>query len=432
RAGAHDFMTKGQFARLIPAIQRELREASIRADSRRLQEQLLVSDRMASVGTLAAGVAHEINNPLAVVIANVECAVREMAMLVDSLRATAAGESGSAAEASLASRIASEAQEIQEPIRDAREAAERVRQIVRDLKIFSRTDEQKRGAVDVKHVLESALRMTWNEIRHRAEVVREYSDVPFVEGNEARLGQVFLNLLMNSAQAIPDGRADHNRIRIATRLESPGRVLIEVEDTGSGIPEDVIARMYDPFFTTKPVGVGTGLGLAVSHRIITALGGEISCESTVGKGTRFRIVLPVAKSQTLEAAPARPATPTARRGRILVVDDERSLGLAIRRMLAGDHKVDVTTSAREAIERVQRGEHFDVILCDLMMPEVTGMDVCDELTRTVPDQAAKIIFMTGGAFTQTAQEFFERVPNLRVEKPFDLAALRAVIAQVIQ
>jgi len=295
------------------------------------------------------------------------------------------------------------------------------------LKVFSRSDEDKTGAVDVRRVIESSLRMAWNEIRHRARLVKEYGDVPPVEGNEGRLGQVFLNLVMNAAQAIPEGRADKNENRVVTKQDDHGRVVVEVRDTGSGIPDSVISRIFDPFFTTKPIGVGTGLGLAICHRIVTALGGELVVESQVGKGSVFRTILPTAKGEAAEVSHPPAAIVPGRRGRILVVDDEPKLGAAVRRMLSAEHEVLAVTSARDAIGRVSKGERFDIILCDLMMPEMTGMDLHAELLRLAPEQAEKVIFMTGGAFTSRARVFLDQVRNPRVEKPFDVGGLRALV-----
>jgi len=429
RAGAHDFMAKGKFARLIPAVERELRDAVLRAERTKMQEQLLISDRMASVGTLAAGVAHEINNPLAVLMANLTFAAEDIAELRQDVRSK---ENGVAGEEATNDRLATRLREIEEPLRDAREAADRIRLIVRDLKIFSRGDEEKRGAVDIRRVLESSLRMAWNEIRHRAQLVKDYGNVPPVEGNEGRLGQVFLNLIVNAAQAMPEGRADQSEIRITTKQDDVGRVVVEVRDTGSGIPESVLSKIFDPFFTTKPIGVGTGLGLAICHRIVTAIGGQIVVESQVGKGTVIRTILPVALEDASEVTPPPVALVSGRRGRILVVDDEPMLGIAVRRMLSGEHEVLAVTSAQDAIGRLSQGERFDVILCDLMMPEVTGMDLHAELLRIAPEQAEKVVFMTGGAFTSRAREFLDQVRNPRVEKPFDVGNLRALVHSLLR
>jgi signal transduction histidine kinase len=422
RGGAHDFMAKGKFARLIPAVKRELREAQHRMERAQLEAQLLISDRMASVGTLAAGVAHEINNPLAALMANLDFAIRDLDVLRGSLRSESAENDW----------VAVRLGEIEEPLRDAKDCADRVRQIVRDLKIFSRSEEVERGAVDVRRVIESSIRMAWNELRHRARLVKEYGEVPPVEANEGRLGQVFLNLIVNAAQAIPEGSADKNEVRISTKLDAQGRVVVEVKDTGGGIPEEIMPRIFDPFFTTKPVGVGTGLGLAICRRIVTDLGGSIAVESQVGKGTTIRTALPAA---TISAEPARPSIPPAvavRRSRILIVDDEAAVGRALERMLSTEHEVKVLAAARDAIEHIARGERFDLILCDLMMPQVTGMDLHDELTRIAPDQAERMVFMTGGAFTSRAREFLEQARNPRLEKPFDTATLRALVHSMLR
>ncbi|MEO8451771.1 MAG: PAS domain S-box protein, partial [Gemmatimonadota bacterium] len=214
----------------------------------RLQSQLMVSDRMASVGTLAAGVAHEINNPLSALIANLD-------YIAESLARTGLAAQPPADPVENQARLHDE---ILEPLADARDAAQRVRVIVRDLKIFSRSPSAEvRGSVDVRATMESSLRMAWNELRHRARLVKHYSTVPGVEANEARLGQVFLNLIVNAAQAVPEGDAEHNEIGVSARLEGD-RVVVEVSDTGAGIPPEIIGRIFDAFFTTKAVGVGTG------------------------------------------------------------------------------------------------------------------------------------------------------------------------------
>lgn len=376
-------------------------------EKKKLQSQLMVSDRMASIGTLAAGVAHEINNPLASVMANLDLALREVT--------------------DLAPRLGSAAGELLDELRDARDAAERVRQIVRDLRIFSRAEEDKRGAVDVQRVLDSTLRMAWNEIRHRARVIKNYGQVPLVDGTDSRLGQVFLNLIVNAAQALPEGQADKNEIRVTTRRDAAGRVLVDISDTGPGIPPEVMRHLFTPFVTTKPPGVGTGLGLSICQRIVTGFGGEISVDTAPGLGTTFTVALPPAQKEP-EAPPVtlHPARP-ARRGRVLVVDDEPMIANAVRRTLTPDHDVTTTPSAKDALALIKRGERFDVILCDLMMPEVTGMDLHTELLRAAPEQANQMIFLSGGAFTPRARAFLDQIVNQRVEKPFDPLHLRAII-----
>ena len=387
-------------------------------EQKKLQAQLMVSDRMASVGTLAAGVAHEINNPLAAVIANLE-------YIGESLGQAAGGDAPHHDGAWLR-------EEIKGPLADAREAAQRVRFIVRDLKLFSRspTDEA-RVAVDVRATMESSLRMAWNEIRHRAHLVKHYGAVPGVQANEARLGQVFLNLLVNAAQALPEGRAEHNEIRVSTRLEGE-RVVVEVRDTGPGIPPDIIGRIFNAFFTTKEVGSGTGLGLAICQRIVTDMGGELTVDSEMGKGTTFRVALPVAREEESKVVPLEPAPVAGRRGRILVVDDEAVVLRSVTRILSKEHDVVAIGAAAEALALCTGGEPFDLILCDLMMPEMTGMDLHRELLLVAPDQAGRMIFITGGAFTEKAQTFLTDPPKEQIEKPFQAANLRAIVQRYLR
>ncbi len=421
RAGAHDFLIKGSLARLIPAIEREMGEATLRIEKRKMQEQLLISERMASVGLLAAGVAHEINNPLAILVSNLELAAQQL----DAITADAPGDASPA-------RQAVRLVDLGAQLRDAQEAAERVRLIVRDLKVLSRSsDTESRGPVDMRSVLESAIRMASNEIRHRARLTRDYADVLPVYGNESQLGQVFLNLIVNAAHAIPEGHAESNEIKFVIRMEPPGRIAIEIHDTGGGIPADALPHIFDSFFTTKAATSGTGLGLAICRRIISEHQGEISVESKVGVGTMFRTVLPAAIPKATAITPASPQVAAGRRGRILAVDDEQMLCAVIHRILRRDHDVTTVTSAREAMRSLRGGERYDLILCDLMMPEMTGMEFYTQLQQTVPEQAGKIVFMTGGAFTEQTQAFLGQLTNESIDKPFTTEKLRAQVQRFL-
>jgi PAS domain S-box-containing protein len=393
-------------------------------ERKQMQARLLLADRMASVGTLAAGVAHEINNPLAYVLANLGYAHEEMVRLLE--RGPVEPADGVLPANPLKPVCAA--------LGEALHGADRVRTIVGDLKTFSREAQDPLRAVDVKKVLDSTLNLAAGEIRHRARLVKEYGDVPPVRGNDSRLGQVFLNLLVNAAQAIPcDGEADHHEIRVTTRLAAPGRVAVEVSDTGAGIAPELLGRIFDPFFTTKPPGVGTGLGLSICHNLITAMGGELHVHSDLGRGSTFQVLLPTATTPLEHPLPEpRPATPTeGPRGRVLVIDDEPMLCSAVERILRPHHDVVLTTLAAEMLPRLEAGERFDLILCDLMMPRMTGMDFHAALHRLRPDLTGRVIFLTGGAFTPQAKDFLERVPNRRVEKPFNARALLAVTHEVL-
>jgi signal transduction histidine kinase/CheY-like chemotaxis protein len=392
-------------------------------EKKTLETQLMVSDRMASIGTLAAGVAHEINNPLAAVMANLD-------YIADSLGRMTSGEMASMTPGT---RDAWIRDEIKTPLDDAVEAAQRVRFIVRDLKIFSRSpNDVQRGPVNVETIMESSLRMAWNEIRHRANLVKRFGRVPEVDGNEARLGQVFLNLVVNAAQSLPTGQAEQNEIRVTTKVEGE-RVIIEVSDTGVGIPPEIIGRIFDAFFTTKAVGVGTGLGLAICQRIITDMGGTLTVESEMGRGTTFRVSVPIARKRECDVRPTAVQIPVAgRRGRILVVDDEELVLRSVRRILSQEHDVLAMVSAQEALAVCAGGEKFDLILCDLMMPDMTGMDFHRELSLVSPEQADRMIFITGGAFTEKARAFLSETPKEHLEKPFYSANLRAIVQRYLR
>ena len=271
RAGAHDFLIKDRLARLAPAILRERREAELRRERRSLQEQLLLADRMASIGLLAAGVAHDLSNPLT-------CATANLLLACDQVeRLNAHGVA---------------CDELAQELAEAREAVERMRSLVQDLKVFCRSDDERRTAVDLRQCLEFALRMAAPAIRPRARVVKEYGEVPLVYANGARIGQVLLNLLVNAAHAIESADASDHSIRVVTRTAADGRAIVEVHDTGCGIPKEVQEQLWRPFVTTKPVGVGTGLGLWISQSIIRALAGEITVDSQLGQGTSFSVALP--------------------------------------------------------------------------------------------------------------------------------------------
>ncbi len=369
-----------------------------------LQEQLFLAERMASLGTLAAGVGHEINNPLTYIVLNLTLIERELKTLT----------LPAASHARLVHML-----------EQARYGTERVSGIVRDLQALTRVPEERLGRVETVAVLERCLDIADHQIRHRARVIRELGPVPAVRGSESRVVQLFLNLLVNAAHAIPLGAASTNWIRVTTSVED-GQVAVAISDSGVGIRADVIGRIFDPFYTTKQVGEGTGLGLAICRSIVTAMGGEISVDSTLGVGTTFRVVLPQAGADVPLAAPPPPAVAAPDRKRVLVIDDEPMVGQLVAKVLAG-HDVTAETSARIALGRLRGGEVFDLILCDLMMPDVSGIDFYHQLGHLDPALRHRIVFLSGGAFTERAQSFLDSVPNRRLVKPFDIDTLHAVL-----
>ena len=390
-------------------------------EQRRMQKQLEMADRLSSLGTMAAGVAHEINNPLAVVLANGSFIKDELTKIVDALDQDLPGERKQA----LAALV-----EVLKAQNEVADSVSRIRRIVLDLKAFARPGASLTlGGGDVARTIEWALRATVHELRHRARIELDIGDLPPTSVDEVRLGQVLVNLLVNAAQAITPGNAEGNRVAVTAMVDAKGLLQIKVADSGCGMPPHVIERIFEPFFTTK-TGTGTGLGLSVSHGIVKSLGGEIRVESKVGTGTTFTITLPAAgEPEEREAARAkRTDTPPQTRGRILVVDDEPLVLRAIQRIL-GKHQLTCVSSAREALERIERGERFDKILCDVMMPSMTGVDLYEALLRTAPASARNMAFLTGGALTAKVEDFLRSVPNRRIEKPFDADELRKAVEE---
>lgn len=370
--------------------------------------RLVFTDRMASVGTLAAGVAHEINNPLAFISANLE--------LVES-------ELGAPASADVRAMLA-----------ETRTGVERIRTIVKGLGAFARADEDQRAPLSIEQVLDLAVLVTGPQIRHRAQLVRVAGPAPEVIANQATLGQVFINILVNATEAIPEGGVERNTIAISTRTDEAGWAVIEIRDTGRGIAREIREQIFDPFFTTKPVGQGTGLGLSICHGIVRSLGGEIGLTSSPG-GTTFTIALPPAVAPTRAAPETPPVAPpvavSAAATKVLIIDDEVVFAHALRRLLGRDHhRITIVHTGHEALARLAAGERFDVILCDLMMPAMSGMEVHQKVVALAPEQAARMIFLTGGAFSPLAKQFLEGSNNPWFDKPCDLQALRSAILRV--
>jgi len=402
--------------RELAAANQELAERL--AELRRTQEQLVVADRRIAVGRLAAGVAHEINNPLAYTTAN----LRYVAERLPALRGALESGDGDARQDAV-EQLGDLGQALSESI----EGADRVARIVRGLRAFSRPEEMVSGVVQVARAMSAALDMAEHEIRHRAKVVRDYQPAPPVRGDPVRLQQVFLNLLINAAQAITRGNVEENAIRVSVGRDAAGWAVAEVSDTGCGIAPEAMNLIFDPFYTTKPQGQGTGLGLSISQGIVASLQGRIEVQSQPGLGSVFRVLLPPTDAALTPAPPARhPRSAPASALRVLVVDDEPNVLAALQRVLA-EHRVEVAASGRDALSRIEGGERFDRIVCDLVMPAMTGMELHAHLEQVAPEQARAMVFMTGGVFTQAAADFADRHQGRCLAKPFEVEALLEVL-----
>jgi len=390
-------------------------------EQRRLERQVAMTDRLSALGTLASGIAHEINNPLTAVIGNASYLADVIAMVRWDVKAP------SARPEDIIARVVHHIEELPEVLTGLQDGADRVRRIVADLQTFSRPQQEERSRIDLRQVLAWATRMTAAQLRPRARLTMDLGDHPPVEASEVRLGQVFVNLLVNAAHAIGEGHPEDNEVHVATSTDSAGRAVVSIRDTGCGMAPEVQKRVFEPFFTTRPVGQGFGLGLSVCHGIVKAFGGEITVESQLGAGSTFRVVLPAARA--VDASPAAPVVAESKgpRGRILAIDDEPELVEVIRRTLEDDHEVVTFVEARAALAALRESRGFDLVLCDLMMPDLTGMDLHELVQKSDPALAERIVFLTGGAFTPRATKFLDSVSNAWLVKPFSPKVLRAFV-----
>jgi signal transduction histidine kinase len=371
-------------------------------------------ERMASLGRVAAGVGHEINNPLAFVLMNVTLASERVQRMA---RADQPG-----------------ANELVDMLGDSLMGLERIRVVVQNLQRLSQPANDTRAPVNLEKVLDESIVVASNNIQHRARLAKTYGGVPMVHGSADALGQVFLNLLVNASQAITEGNAFGNVITVGTALDGE-QVVVEIADTGEGIPPDVLPHVFDPFFTTKTAGEGTGLGLAICHRIVTDHGGRLTIESEVGRGTLCRLSLPTARAGQVAPAPQeRPAPAVAapgRRGRLLVIDDEPKIGEVIVHLLSPRHDVVAVQDAQAAFDLLDGGQTFDVVLCDVMMPNIGGREVLQEFARW-PAQLPGLVFMTGGTFTDEPTAFLKRAGRPILFKPFTPPELEAMVEERLE
>jgi len=275
-------------------------------------------------------------------------------------------------------------------------------------------------------VVASSLRMAAGELRHRTEVQTALGDCPKVLGTTTRLGQVLINLVVNAAQAMPEDARRANLITVSLDTTAAGHARLSVRDNGVGIPEELLARVTEPFFTTKPIGVGTGLGLSVCDNLVRKLGGVMAIESKVGLGTVVMITLPPAPplAQPAEVVPVR--GPLGTPLRILAIDDEAASLRSLERSLRG-HQVVCVGSGREALALLARDPAFDLILCDLMMPDLNGVDVAEALRLRVPRLEARLVLITAGAITERTREFLASSRHDLLPKPIDVAALLRLV-----
>ncbi len=371
-------------------------------EKKKVEERLLHADRMTVVGTLAAGIAHEINNPLTHLVCGLELISKDL-----------------------------ETSALKTDIDALLRSAGRIADIVKDLKVFSRSSTEQVDPVDIISAFEATLPMVNNEIKRRTRFETNFSPAPLVMANEGRLGQIFLNLLVNSLQALRFDDPTANLISVTTRTDARGYACVEVSDNGQGIAKEHLRQVFEPFFTTKKMGSGTGLGLSICYTIVQRFHGEIEVESELGVGTKFSVRFPPAPSMILKSH----ATSTVRsapspRRRILVIDDEPSIGEVIHDGLEDEHDVTYCDNGVQAEKVLRENPHFDLILCDLTMPILDGMELFNRIRISSPHLVEKFVFMTGGAVTPAACAFLEAVQDRVLYKPFTLSMVRSIVEKI--
>jgi len=402
-----------------------------------LQAQIAKSERLSSMGLLAAGLAHEINNPLFYVLYNLESLAADLPRVSSAAQRCRReliehfgevrldellGEDSSALAADLFV-------DMQERFDDALDGSQRINHVARGLSSFSHVEEHQLAPMSLNQAIEAAINLAFNEIKYRARLIRDYGRTAQVLANKSQLSQVFLNLLVNAAHAIPEGRSEHNSITLRT-YQDGDEVVAEVQDSGEGMPEEQLDHLFESLFSTR---VRAGLGLTICKSIIDGYQGTIQVSSEVGKGSKFVVRLPCMTGA--EADEAR--TPEARddgeprlRGRFLVVDDDAAVRRTIVRIL-GDCEVVEATDGSEAKRIIEVDREFELILCDIMMPVLSGVGFHEWLSSAYPELSARVVFITGGAFAPQARQYLAKVPNPRVDKPILTEDLRRVIREQV-
>ncbi|MGC4065669.1 MAG: response regulator [Polyangiaceae bacterium] len=383
---------------------------------KRAEQGQLRADRLSALGLLAGGMAHALNNPLTYVLLNLEHVARYLPSLASDKLAVA---------------------DVMARLEEAREGAERMATIVKRMRGFARTEESASRVLDVRSVVEAVVELIGHELHHRGKLTMRFDAMPQVMANQSKLEQICLGLLLFAAEMLPDDVSRRPEVRLSLGVDERHFALLEVVCEGCTIEESEIERLLDPF-TQSEESRAAGFGLSVCRGLVEQLGGTLIARAFPGNGLLLRTCLPcVPSSRVPESTVPRSSRPsvapsTVGRGRILLVDDDPGIGKGLRLLLEDEHDVTCFEDPQEALRELLRDSGYDLIFCDLMMPKLSGMDLYQVLRFNRPGYETRMVFMSGGAFTAAARAFLSQVTNARIEKPFNVQALRSLLKQRIR
>ncbi len=427
REGAQDYLVKGAYSR--DTLMRSIRYAIERHS---LKAHLIRADRLAAVGQLAAGVAHEVSNPANFVLGSSIALDKQLEKIADQLSELAEG--GSMAPA--ISQLRDEVTQARKLARENLSGIERIAKVTRELQNYSRLGQREISSVDVNKLVRDSANLVRTSLLHRAQLELQLGDLESLMGDESKLEQVVTNLLVNAIHAVSESRTTGGRIVVATATENRGAedeaIRLSVEDNGCGIPPDKLRQVFEPFYTTKPKAHGTGLGLSMAREIVRLHGGSIECDSRLGEGTRFVIRLPT--DNGLEApnpapavvTPVRSAPPT-EKARVLLVDDEPMIVKLFESVVSTQHHVVSRSSGEAALELLRQDSSFDLVVCDFTMPGMGGLALHAELSSVAPRLVERFIFCTGGVLDEQDRSSAQQSGNRILYKPVRPAALLEAI-----
>jgi len=401
------------------------------SEKKRMEQMLLRSEKMASIGVLSAGIAHEINNPMGYIFSNLNTLLKYNKKFKDAYNfyLALAGEYLNSKSADVRNLMKKFMElnknnnieylltDMKDALEESLEGAERVKRIVADLKDFSRDEKPRMEEADINEGIEKTFNVIWNELKYKAEVVKKLGKIPLVECNIQKLERVFMNILMNAAQAIEE----HGTITIKT-MKKNDSVLVQISDTGKGIPEDIKGKIFDAFFTTKAPGKGTGIGLSITYKIVQEHGGSIHVDSEVGKGTTFTITLPIGRKDV------------AKDYKVLVVDDDDGIRDYMKSFISKYDPAILVKTAKNGFEAGDMLNSFnpDLVLLDVSMPGIDGIEVCRRIKEDKSKEDITVVMITGLEGDEIKEEALKAGAEEFIRKPFTVKDITGVLDRIMK